>query len=304
MLLKQSPIFSSQFKSKGLIIISIVFFGIVVTLAFLPWRPKYPVEGVLKSWPDIVSVRAKQEGIIKQSDLRLGQKVHQGQILFKIMPISYLLNAKANQFKYKNLELILQKLALETAYQKNRLNQLQPLLKTKVVTQDFFHQVESDLRNKEIEYRKVLGQLKHLKQAQLVLIQAPVSGNITSLEVQNSKMIKKGNVLLAIQPLAKNWEVFFKLPLAYKSYLKPNSLFKLTFPSHFKIKRYLIHAKLSNISGVVIHRSKSDYLYVHAKILNDKAWTKKFIPNMPLKGFLLGPQYRVWQWLLRFFSIQ
>ncbi len=216
MLLKQVPTFKHAFHLNRISILLCIFLIFLLFLGFLPWRPKYPVKGLLKVSPDIVMVRSNQEGIVKDANLFIGKNIRQGDVLFKISPVNQLISSTANRSKLKNLELILNKLKLEITYQKTRLKKLRPLLQRKVITEDLFHQILSELRNKEIEYHKVLEEVKNLQNQQEILIQAPISGKIINLEIYNTKMIKKNKVLFAIQPKAKKWEVFFKLPLEYK----------------------------------------------------------------------------------------
>lgn len=192
-----------------------------------------------------IEVRPLVEGYIHEILVREGQRVQQGEVMFKILPVLYQTRLEAEQ-----AEVRLAEIKLENA---KRLN-LQQVVSTQEVAM-----LEAELARARARAAQARAELD------FTLIRAPFNGIVDRLQQQLGSLVKKEDVLTSLTDTSTMW-VYFNVPerryLEYMQEMKQNNEIgtielKLAnghiFP--YKGKLGAIEAKFNNETGNIPFRA-------------------------------------------------
>lgn len=291
------------FISLFLLMMVVIMLGCLIVLQ-APWAPKYPIVGLLRFHPDLITVVAPEKGIIVQQRIPVGRLVQQGDKLIKIKNMVSLISSnfyKKQRIQYANH---LEKLNNEVDYQKQRIDKLKYLFEKKLITEALLHRHAKNLIDLQLERENVQQKIQELNQHEWHWIQAPTSGRLLFSYSAIHDLVSKGKTILVIKPKGVEYWVDIQVLPKYQKILYPKQRIKLALPRMTQFSEYPVEAEVVDIAPMVhLNQKKSAqeqgqfYLLVHAKIINSQGFEKFLLPNLPLQGYLIGETKSFWEWM-------
>jgi len=140
-----------------------------------------------------IEVRALERGYLEAIQVKEGQQVKEGEVLFKVMPILYQKKADAGSAEAKLVQ-------LDYNYTKR-------LYEKKVVSENELLLREAKLAKAQAEAQLVVAELN------FATIKAPFDGIIDRLSHQQGSLVEEGEVLTSLSDNSVMW-VYFNVPEA------------------------------------------------------------------------------------------
>lgn len=269
-------------------------------LFIVHWAPKYPVVAKLENEPPEVIIKAPQAGFLRFLKSLTNDKIEQGQNLFRVDKYRQRLFSNFYRQKRQLIENNLDKLQKEISYQRMRLNRLKLILERQAITEDYYHQQQAALEQLLRDFKQNQTKLMDLKHEQSSMVQAPISGVLSHLYVNNQSMVAKDAKIMLIQPINMHWILRVQVPVSYKIFLQRDAKFNFCLPSESKIKRFDLKATFVEMTPNIKQRKQQAYISVKAKVLNLGAYQSHLIKGMPLQGYLVGPSKPLLWWVWHF----
>jgi len=271
---------------------------VFLMLTCLPWQFKYPVSGVLILSPRNLVLKSPHAGFLQELLVKSGQAVHAGQILMRMQTQQSLEFSMYFREKMRHIKRKIMKIQLEERDLQQQLSKLKALVAQRMVTQDYYQQVVSRLRQLQIQEQDALADAVELSHQQFSQIQAPVGGNVLDLRVKTHDNLSKHQDLMIIQPKKQTWMFKFYLPVSDLNKVFVGAKLRLSTPMQQRFRRYVIPATVIQISPLVKQQHGHSYILVFAKI---SVIHHSFLPNLPVQGILIGVNhswfYWFWQWI-------
>jgi membrane fusion protein, multidrug efflux system len=157
-----------------------------------------------------IKVRALEMGYLEAIQVKEGQWVKEGDLLFKVIPILYQKRAEAEIAEAKVAEL--------------ELNYARQLYKDKVVSQNEVLLLEAKLKKAQAKAELAKAELG------FATVKAPFEGIIDRLHLQQGSLVEEGEILTTMSDNSLMW-VYFNVPekryLEYMTNLKQNKDMKI-----------------------------------------------------------------------------
>jgi membrane fusion protein, multidrug efflux system len=157
-----------------------------------------------------IRIRALEMGYLEAIQVREGQRVKEGDLLFKVMPILYQKKADAELAEAKVAQ-------MELNYAKN-------MYQKKVVSQNEVLLIEAKLARAQAKAQLAVAELN------FATVKAPFDGIIDRLKHQQGALVEEGEVLTTLSDNSVMW-VYFNVPearyLEYMTNLNQNKELKI-----------------------------------------------------------------------------
>ncbi|MGE0790860.1 MAG: efflux RND transporter periplasmic adaptor subunit [Sandaracinaceae bacterium] len=173
-----------------------------------------------------IEVRALEEGYLEQVPVQEGQRVHQGQLLFRILPVLYRARLDAHRAELSHAEI--------------RLQNTRQLAESNVVSQQELALVTAE--RDRVRAEMGLAQAEY----RFTNVVAPFDGIIDRQYIQQGSLVEEGDMLTTMSDNDVMW-VYFNVPEA--DYLRYKALPDSSDPEHPQLLRFegaTIQLRLAN----------------------------------------------------------
>ena len=286
----------------AMIFLAFLLYGINVDFATL-----YEVKGYLNTQIGPSYVYAKKPGIISHRFVVNGQKVAKGDALFAI---DTAIDQRSSNVEQDMLEKRLLRLDQHIARKSQYLRSLSPLLEKHYVSLSTYQSVRDQLNSLETSKHELRRVLLHHQQAQMYVIQAPISGVVSSLEVQIGQKIGLTQVLVTILPEKTKLIAQLYVPVAKSGFLHSGASMDLHYDAypyqHFGAAKANIqtisHSILSDRDEVKPIRVGGPYYKVLASLDSQfmvlEGQKHPLQQGMTCTAVIRGAHKKLWQWIL------